>query len=218
MTRFLATTVLCLAALPAAAEDTSLEGLQDRIVGTWTSIACELRPGPNPEGAGLAPVDSYLTRDFTYTADGTYSANITVYADPACQIPAVAYDFAGDIIWHGENPAAEGAWSNDYVLNDAFSITALAPPFVDQMNALPPGACGEGAYVLGEPKDILGQPCALLNFVEGSDFVVDHDFLYVREDMPDMLFMGAKHVDGTGFYYPENRPEVGLQQPLIRVR
>ena len=57
----------------------------------------------------------------------------------------------------------------------------------------------------------------MLRFVEGSEFVTDHDFLYVREDTPNMLFMGGKHVDGTGFYYPENRPTVGLQQPMIRV-
>ena len=205
------------AAGPALAEHLSLDGLKDRIVGSWTSITCELRPAPNPNDPSLAPVESFLTRDFTYNADDTYSANITVYADPSCEIPAAAYDFAGDLVWHGENPAAPGAWSQDYVLNSALTITALAPPFVDQMNALPDGACGEGAFALGEPKDILGQPCVLLNFVEGSDFVIDHDFLYVREDTPNMLFMGGKHVDGTGFYYPENRPEVGLQQPLIRV-
>jgi hypothetical protein len=36
-------------ALPgmAVAEDVSLEGLQERIVGHWKSIACELRPQQN---------------------------------------------------------------------------------------------------------------------------------------------------------------------------
>ena len=87
----------------------------------------------------------------------------------------------------------------------------------DQLNQLPSGACGEGPFKVGGRCDILGQPCVLLRFVEGSDYVVDHDFLYVLEDTPNMLFMGGKHVDGTGFYYPENRPAVGLQQPLIKV-
>ncbi len=214
MTRLLTTTALILAGMQASA-DTSLEGLQDRIVGTWTSIACEMRPNPNPDGG--APTPSYLTRDFTYDADGGFSANITVYADAACAIPAVAYDFAGEIAWHGPNPAVEGAWSQDYVLNRQLELTLLAPPMVEQMNQLPDGACGEGPFELNAVRDILGQPCALLNFVDGSDIVVDHDFLYVREDTPNMLFMGGKHVDGTGFYYPENRPTVGLQQPLIRV-
>ncbi|MEM6694310.1 MAG: hypothetical protein AAF626_06570 [Pseudomonadota bacterium] len=86
----------------------------------------------------------------------------------------------------------------------------------EQLNQLPEGACGEGPFVVGETRDILGQLCMLLRFVEGSEFVVDHDLFYVREDTPNMLFMGGKHVDGTGFDYPENRPTVGLQQPLIR--
>ena len=94
----------------------------------------------------------------------------------------------------------------------------LAQPLADQLNALPEGACGEGKFEVGEVRDILGQPCALLKFVDGNRYVIDHDLLYVREDTPNMLFMGAKHVDGTGFYYPQNRPFVGLQQPLIKTQ
>lgn len=128
-----------------------------------------------------------------------------------------SYDFAGDLIWHDPNPAADGAWSQDYVLNRQLELTILAQPMVDQLNSLPAGACGTSPFILGETMDILGQPCVLLRFVPGSAYVIDHDFLYVREDTPNMLFMGGKHVEGTGFYAPENRPDVGLQQPLIRV-
>ena len=206
-----------LAVGPALAQDTSLEGLQDRVVGTWTSVSCEIRPAPNAANPELAPTPTYLTRDFTYDADRGFEASITVFADSACAVPAVTYDFAGDIVWHDANPAADGAWSQDYVLNRKLELPVLASPMAEQLNQLPDGACGAGPFVVGETRDILGQPCALLRFVEGSDFVVDHDFLYVREDVPNMLFMGGKHVDGTGFYYPENRPTVGLQQPLIRV-
>ncbi len=205
-----------LLASPAAA-DTSLEGLKSRIVGTWTSISCELRPTQNAADPTKAPTPTYLTRDFTYDANDGFSATITVYADAACAIPAISYDFAGDLVWHDANPAAEGAWSQDYVLNKALALTVKAPPVAEQLNQLPEGACGEGPFEVGQTRDILGQPCALLKFVEGSDYVIDHDFLYVRADAPNMLFMGGKHVDGTGFYYPENRPTVGLQQPLIKV-
>ena len=208
---------LAVLASSAAAQDTSLEGLQSRIVGTWTSISCEMRPQQNAENLEMAPTPSYLTRDFIFDDAGGFEANITVYADNGCAIPAVSYDFAGDVVWHDANPAVEGAWSQDYLLNKQLELMVLAPPMADQLNQLPDGACGQGAFVVGEPRDILGQPCALLRFVEGSAFVADHDFLYVREDTPNMLFMGGKHVDGTGFYYPENRPTVGLQQPMIRV-
>lgn len=212
-----AAALITLSAPMVFAQDTSLEGLQSRIVGTWTSIACELRPQQNAKDPTQAPSPSYLTRDFTYDANGGFSANITVFADAACNVPAASYDFAGELVWHDANPAAAGAWSQDYVLNKKLELTVLLPPMAEQINQLPEGACGDGPFVVGETRDILGKPCALLRFVEGSSFVADHDFLYVREDTPNMLFMGGKHVDGTGFYYPENRPTVGLQQPLIRV-
>ena len=208
---------LSVLASAATANDTSLEGLQDRLIGTWTSISCEMRPAQDAEKPDLAPTPTYLKRDFTYDSDGGFEANITVYADSACDIPAVSYEFAGEIVWHEANPAADGAWSQDYILNRQLELTVLAAPMADQLNQLPAGACGDGEFVVGEARDILGQPCVLLRFVEGSAYVVDHDFLYVRKDVPNMLFMGGKHVDGTGFYYPENRPTVGLQQPLIRV-
>ncbi|MEO0911390.1 MAG: hypothetical protein AAFY59_00130 [Pseudomonadota bacterium] len=202
--------------LPANA-DTSLEALKSRVVGHWQSIACEIRPQSNPEDPALAPIPTYLTRDFTYDAEDGFAATITVFADAACTIPAITYDFAGEIQWLGPNPAAPGAHSQNYVLNRALTLTVLAAPMAAQLNQLPEGACGMGSFEVGKARDILGQPCALLKFVEGSAYVIDHDFLYVREDTPNMLFMGAKHVDGTGFYTPENRPQTGLQQPLIRV-
>jgi hypothetical protein len=200
-----------------SAADTSLDGLKSRILGSWTSITCEMRPQQNAEAPDLAPTPTYLTRDFTYLPDDAFEAEITVFADPTCTVPAVTYAFAGRLVWHAANPAAPGAWSQDYVLDQKLELTVHAPPMAEQLNQLPDGACGSGPFVVGESRDILGQPCALLRFVEGSAYVVDHDFLYVREDTPNMLFMGGKHVDGTGFYVPENRPTVGLQQPLIRV-
>ncbi|MEM9477877.1 MAG: hypothetical protein AAGA71_21540 [Pseudomonadota bacterium] len=212
----LAAALALLSTTQIAAQDTTLDGLKSRIVGSWTSIACELRPQQNAENPGGAPSTTYLTRDFTYDAEGGFSATITVYADAACEVPAISYDLAGEIVWHGPNPAAPGAWSQDYVLNRQLELTVLAPPMRDQLNQLPEGACGDGPFELGISREILGKPCVLLRFVEGSTFVVDHDLLYVRKDTPNMLFMGGKHVDGTGFYYPENRPTVGLQQPLIR--
>lgn len=199
---------------PALA-DTSLDGLKERIVGTWTSISCEMRPTAAPDGP---PMPTYLTRDFTYDANGGFAAVISTFADPACSAPLATFDFAGEIVWHDENPAAEGAWSQDYVLNRKLQMTVHAPEMAEMLNAnFGDGVCGAGPVVPGETRDALGQPCPLVKILDGNDVVVDHDMLYVRADTPNMLFMGGKHVDGTGFYAPENRPEVGLQQPLIRV-
>ena len=216
MTKTLAAaTAICALASTAFAQDTSLEGLQKRIVGQWTSIACELRPTPNPEGG--APTPTYLTRDFTYDAEGGFEASITTFLDPACNQPLGTFQFAGEIAWHDANPAVEGAWSQDYILNRSLTLTPRHPAFAERLNSLPAGACGEGPYDVDVAVDILGLPCVLVTILEGNDFVIDHDLLYVPSDTPSMLFMGGKHVDGTGFYAPENRPTVGLQQPLVRV-
>lgn len=203
---------------PSGPADTSLEGLKSRVVGHWVSMACELRPQPDPTDPSRAPKPSYLTRDFTFDAAGGFSATITVFADAGCTTPAVRYDFAGRVIWRDRNPAIEGAWSQDYVLDRSLALTVLLEPMAAQLNGLPQGACGDGPFVVGQRRDILGKPCMLLKFVEGSTFVIDHDLLYVSSDAPNFLFMGAKHVDGTGFYAPEQRPRVGLQQPLVRAR
>lgn len=216
--RFIALTVGCLASSMAVAGDTSLEGLQSRLVGQWTSMSCELRPQQNAEDPAKAPSSSYLKRHFTFDSESSFVANITVYADQSCEIPAASYDFAGELRWHDANPAVPGAWSQDYVLNKQLELTILAPPMAEQLNGLPDGACGEGPFVVNERRDILGKPCVLLKFVDDSPYVIDHDFLYIPDESPNMLFMGAKHVDGTGFYRPENRPTVGLQQPMIRTR
>ena len=212
----LASIVLLAGSTSINADDDSLDALQKRILGTWQSISCELRPSidqANPDGK---PAATFLTRRFTYKTPDSFDATIRIYADSACQLEMAAYDFAGDIRWHDKNPAAEGAWSQDYILNQKLELTVQAQPMADQLNSLPPGSCGDAPFKVGEVQDILGKPCVLLKFVEGSDYVTDHDFLYVRADTPNMLFMGGKHVDGTGFYYPENRPTVGLQQPLIK--
>lgn len=208
---------LLMISAPVVGADTSLAGLKQRIVGQWVSIACELRPQPNAADPSAAPTPTYLTRDFTYAADGGFTATIAVFLDPACETPATSFDLAGHVVWHDRNPAADGAWSQDYVLDQKLEMTVHAEPAAAQLNGLSPGACGDGPFEVGVARDILGKPCALLRFVEGAKYVVDHDFLYVRADTPNMLFMGAKHVDGAGFYVPENRPIVGLQQPLIRV-
>ncbi|NRA29137.1 MAG: hypothetical protein HRU11_02665 [Parvularculaceae bacterium] len=202
----------------AAAGEPSLDKLKKRIVGRWTSISCELRPQKNPADDKLAPLPTYLKRDFTYDKTGGFAAVIEIFADDRCSVPMVTYNFSGQVDWHGPNPVAEGAFSQDYVLNKSLELVVHAPAMAAQLNQLPEGACGEGPFVVDQRRDILGKPCALLARPEGSDFVVDHDLLYIHPKMPHILFMGGKHVDGTGFYFPEDRPVVGLQQPLIRTK
>ena len=67
----------------AAAQDTSLAGLQARVVGHWQSIAGEVRPQQNEADPTCAPTPSYLTRDFTYDATGGFEANILLGHGPS---------------------------------------------------------------------------------------------------------------------------------------
>lgn len=201
--------ILALAALPPPAR----ADMPPQVPGTWESVGCEVRPQAAPDGR-IGP--AYLTRTFAYAADGGFEGRITLFADPACTVPMAAFAFAGHTRWHGPNPAAPGAVSMDYVLDRALTLTPLAPPMAETLNALPAGACADGPVAPGETIDLLGRPCPLLQRAEGADFVTDHDLIWFHPSTPDLLFMGAKHVDGSGFYTPEGRPSVGLQQPLQR--
>ncbi|MEM6763971.1 MAG: hypothetical protein AAF655_03565 [Bacteroidota bacterium] len=64
-------------------------------------------------------------------------------------------------------------------------------------------------FECGVKKDFLGKEFPMFHIVEGQ-IVSDYDLIYFRNGM---LFMGAKHVDGTPVDKPENRPHQ-LQIPL----
>lgn len=205
---------LALLAAPLSAPHSARAEMPPQAVGSWESIACEMRPQARPDG-GVAP--TYLTSAFTHAADGGFQGRITLYADPACGMAMAEFAFAGETVWHGPNPAAPGAVSMDHVLNRALTLTPRAAPMAAMLNALPPGLCADGPLAVGETADLLGRPCPLLQRVEGAAFVVDHDLIWFHPAAPDLLFLGAKHVDGAGFFTPERRPTVGLQQPSQRV-
>lgn len=206
MHRFLP--VLLFWPMAAAAE------MPPQAVGSWVSVGCELRPQAGPGGA-VAP--AYLTRAFSFAADGGFEGRIVLYADPACGLPVAEFAFAGRTVWHGANPAAPGAVSVDYVLDRALTLTPRAEPMAAMLNAVPAGLCADGPVAVGDRLDLLGRPCPLLPRAEGSDTVTDHDLMWFHPGSPDLLFMGAKHVDGRGFYTPADRPVTGLQAPMSRV-
>lgn len=208
-----ATAVIVVAAVaPSAAaqpDPAPSAALQAAIEGRWESLACELRPQPYQEGAAVAPF--HLTREFTYRG-AEFDGTITAYADGLCEAPLASYSFTGHLVGRGPSPAADGAEQVDYVLDQALSLTPLSPLFLELLNGLPAGACGADAWELGVEQSILEGGCVLLGLAPGEVYV-DHDILYARGDM---LFFGAKPVDGSNFDVPENRP-TQLQVPLVRV-
>ncbi|MEM9053400.1 MAG: hypothetical protein AAGC47_15205 [Bacteroidota bacterium] len=187
----------------------SLEDVKAFASGNWESISVELRPTEDRTGAGnIQP--TYLTRKFSYLEADKFVGTITMYADNYGQMPLMEFEFKGDLVWGGEHPIAKGAWNIDYVLNEGFAVTPLHENAAQMLN----GGLPEGMtpFENGVKKDILQQAFPMFHIVEGQ-IVSDYDLIYFKNGM---LFMGAKHVDGTPFDKVENRPHQ-LQIPLVRV-
>lgn len=188
----------------------TLEEVKRYALGEWESISIELRPTEDRAGTG-AVTPTYLTRHFTYMEDDRFVGIITMYGDNYGKVPLMAFEFVGALVWRDEHPIADGAWNIDYVLNEGFGVTPLSPPAADMLNQVP--VEGLEPFEVGVKQDILQKEFPMFSLNEG-DIVVDYDLIYFREGM---LFMGAKHVDGTPFNLPERRPHQ-LQIPLARVQ
>lgn len=189
-------------------EPRTLQDVQDFCRGSWTSLAIELRPTEDRSGSGVIE-PTRLTRDFIYNDDDTFTGIITMYVDDYGQIPLMAFEFKGHLVWGDAHPIADGAFVIDYVLDQGFGVTPLNDQAAEMLNAaLPPEL---EPFATDVKQDILGKPFPLFN-IEGGQILTDHDLIYFHGGL---LFMGAKHVDGTPFDLPERRPHQ-LQIPLVR--
>ena len=188
------------------AQPITLEEVRAYAQGEWTSISVELRPTEDRTGSGkIEP--TFLKRNFKYLAGDKFVGTITLFGDNYGQFPLMEFEFKGDLKWGEEHPIAKGAWKIDYVLNEGFGVTPLHDQAAQMLNAgLPEGMT---PFALNEQKDILGQAFPMFKIVEGQS-VSDYDLIYFKNCL---LFMGAKHVDGTPFDKAENRPHQ-LQIPM----
>ena len=187
----------------------SLEEVKSYAIGEWESLSVELRPTEDRAGAGqIQP--TYLKRNFKYMEGDKFVGTITLFGDNYGQMPLMEFEFKGNLTWGDEHPIADGAWVIDYVLDEGFGVTPLHEQSAQILNtALPEGMAPFEANV---KKDILGKAFPMFHIVEGQ-IVSDYDLIYFHSGL---LFMGAKHVDGTPFDKVENRPHQ-LQIPLKRV-
>lgn len=193
--------------------EASQKRVSKHIKGKWISIACELRPQENRgEIATVKPF--WLKREFVFDGKDGFKGVIKGFADPLCEQPVQDFEFEGHLTWRGPHPVASEAQSVDYELSKDFVIVPRSQAAVDQMNALPPGACGDKKFELNARQSIFKKPCALFN-IKAGEIVKDHDLVYLY-GYNNLLFMGAKHVDGKGFYTEDLRPKGGLQIPLVR--
>ena len=183
------------------------EFMQD---GEWVSIAPEIRPSSlkNPDGS-LKPF--YLTRAFKYAAGDAFELEVVNSADAYGQIPLARMLIKGHIVWQGAHPIADGAQKVNFIADTAYDVTPLAQGFADAMNHV--ASQGYDRWAVNQAQSVLHKAFAPFGLAEGQTFA-EYDLIYVYDNL---LFWGARNIDGRGFDSEANRP-TNLQIPLVRRR
>jgi hypothetical protein len=176
--------------------------------GEWVSIATEVRPSIQKNTDGSAK-PFYLTRAFKYFAADKFELGIINSADAYGKVPLVKLTIKGHITWPGEHPVAEGAQKANFTADEAYEVTPMLQNFADAMNQF--ANKDYDKWLVGNTQSILGKAFAPFGLAQGQIFA-EYDLVYV---LNDMLFWGARHVDGRGFDTEANRP-TNLQIPLVR--
>ena len=184
------------------------EQIKPIIHGEWTSIAPEVRPSSikNADGS-IKPF--YLTRTFKYSPDDTFELEIINSADAYGKIPLVRILIKGHIVWQGDHPIAADAQKVKFIADQVYEVTPLVQGFADAMNQV--ASKGFNRWEVNGTQSIMGKAFAPFGLADGQTFA-EYDLIYVDNDM---LFWGARNVDGRGFDTEENRP-TNLQIPLVR--
>jgi len=115
----------------------------------------------------------------------------------------------GHIVWQGDHPIAAGAQKVNFIADTAYEVTPIAQGFADAMNQV--ASKGFNKWEVNSTQSIMRKAFAPFGLAEGQTFA-EYDLIYVHDNM---LFWGARNVDGRGFNTEENRP-TNLQIPLIR--
>lgn len=182
--------------------------LKQAMLGNWESIAPEIRPSAakNPDGS-LRPF--YLKRTFRYQPSDRFELEIVNSADPYGAVPLARIRIGGHMQWQGAHPIAPGAQKVNFVADEGYEVTPLAQGFVDALNKV--AVAGYASWTVNAPQSIFGKTFAPFGLEEGTNFM-EYDLVYLRDDL---LFWGARNIDGRGFDTEQNRP-TNLQIPLIR--
>jgi hypothetical protein len=182
--------------------------IKQAIAGNWVSLAPEVRPSISKNADGsMKPF--YLTRAFKYSTDDQFELEVINTIDAYGKIPLVKIVIKGHIIWQGEHPIAAGAQKVDFIADTAYEVTPLHQGFADAMNHV--AGMGFIPWEINSTQSVMGKAFAPFGLTEG-DIYAEFDLIYLFNDL---LFWGAKHVDGRGFDKLENRPD-NLQIPLKR--
>ncbi len=174
--------------------------------GAWVSLAPELRPSTlkNPDGS-IKPF--YLSRAFKYATDDTFELAITNFADPNGKVALARMLIQGHIVWQGAHPITADAQKVKFSADTTYEVTPLAQGFADVLNQV--AGKGYAKWEVNGAQSILGKAFVPFGLAEGQIFA-EYDLIYIYDNM---LFWGARNIDGRGFDTEENRP-TNLQIPL----
>lgn len=186
----------------------NVDEIKQALVGEWVSIAPEIRPSAskNPDGT-LKPF--YLKRDFKYFAGDKFELTVINSADPNGAVPVAKIGIVGHMFWHGPHPIAPGAQKVDFVADEGYTVTPLVQGFADVLNKV--ASSGYNKWEVNGTQSVFGKSFVPFGLAEGKNFM-EYDLVYLSHDM---LFWGARNIDGRGFDKEENRP-TNLQIPLVR--
>jgi hypothetical protein len=190
----------------ASGMETDTAKIKQAMLGNWESIAPEVRPSKNPDGS-LKPF--YLKRSFKYLPSDRFELEIVNSADPYGSVPLARIRIGGHMLWQGSHPIAPGAQKVDFIADESYEVTPLAQGFADVLNKV--ASAGYAPWAVNTPQSIFGKSFAPFALKEGTNFM-EYDLVYLKGDL---LFWGARNIDGRGFDTEQNRP-TNLQIPLIR--
>lgn len=180
---------------------------QTDIIGSWSSVGCELRPQQNPDGS---IGQWWLTRAIDFE-EGRIDATFTTYADAGCQTTLHELHFAGSVEFGDASELAPGAREAKLTIDEFVRFTPRADGFRDFLNSAEPGACGNSTWELGKAQDVLKTGCNLLGLQPDSP-TIEYEVLAV---VGNQLYFAARPVDGSFMTSPDKRVyalQVGLRR------
>jgi hypothetical protein len=180
--------------------------IKQALLGNWESIAPEIRPSKNPDGS-MKPF--YLKRAFKYLPADRFELDVVNSADAYGAVPLARIKIIGHMMWQGPHPIAPGAQKVNFTADEAYEVTPLVQGFADVLNKV--ASAGYAPWAVNAPQSIFGKSFAPFGLQEGTNFM-EYDLVYLRGDL---LFWGARNIDGRGFDTEQNRP-TNLQIPLVR--
>src|SRR6476660_1008377 len=192
----------------ASGMEADITKIKQAMLGNWESIAPEVRPSAakNADGS-LKPF--YLKRSFKYLPSDRFDLEIINSADPYGVVPLARIKIGGHMLWQGAHPIAPGAQKVAFIADESYEVNPRVHGFADVLNK--DAWAGYAPWAVNSPQSIFGKAFAPFGLKEGTNFM-EYDLVYLRGDL---LFWGARNIDGRGFDTEQNRP-TNLQIPLVR--